>query len=48
HLHVHVVPRWGGDTNVMVTVAMTKILPVALDVSASRVRARWAQVESAR
>lgn len=41
HLHVHVVPRWGGDTNFMVTVATTKILPEALDVSASRIRARW-------
>ena len=48
HLHVHVVPRWGGDTNFMVTVAMTKILPEALDVTASRVRARWAQVEASR
>jgi hypothetical protein len=31
-----------------VTVAMTKILPEALDVTASRVRARWAQVEASR
>ena len=43
HLHVHVVPRWGGDTNFMVAVATTKILPEALDVTASRVRTRWAQ-----
>jgi len=40
HLHVHVVPRWGGDTNFMVTVANTKILPEALAVSAERLRAR--------
>lgn len=44
HLHVHVVPRWGGDTNFMVTVANTKILPEALSVSAERLRARMADV----
>ena len=44
HLHVHVVPRWGGDTNFMVTVANTKILPEALSVSAERLRARMAEV----
>ena len=27
HLHIHVVPRWGGDSNFMVAVATTKILP---------------------
>jgi len=38
HLHVHIVGRWGGDTNFMVTTANTKILPEALDVSADRIR----------
>jgi ATP adenylyltransferase len=47
HLHVHVVPRWGGDTNFMVTVANTKILPEALSVSADRLRRRMAQVVGA-
>ena len=41
HLHIHVVPRWGGDSNFMVAIASTKILPEALDVTAQRVRARW-------
>ena len=41
HLHVHIVARWSGDTNFMVTTANTKILPEALDVSASRIRSAW-------
>ena len=48
HLHVHVVPRWGGDTNFMVTVATTKILPEALDVTAARIRSRWKNVMAER
>lgn len=45
HLHVHIVGRWGGDTNFMVTTANTKILPEALDVSAERVRKAWGSLK---
>ena len=45
HLHIHVVPRWGGDSNFMVAVATTKILPEALDVTASRIRKRWKEFQ---
>lgn len=31
HVHVHVVPRWTGDTNYMTTVSETKVLPETLD-----------------
>lgn len=36
HLHVHVLPRWNGDTNFMTPVAETRVLPEALDQSRAR------------
>lgn len=41
HLHVHAVPRWLGDSNFMTAVAETRVLPEALDESASRLRKAW-------
>ncbi|MFN2588793.1 MAG: HIT domain-containing protein [Actinomycetota bacterium] len=38
HLHMHVVPRWGGDTNFMTTVAGTKVLPEMLADTAAKLR----------
>jgi ATP adenylyltransferase len=41
HLHVHVVPRWLGDTNFMTSVASVRVLPEPLPESWQRLHAAW-------
>ena len=43
HLHIHVVPRWGGDTNFMPVLAQTTVLPQALSEIAAKLRAALAK-----
>jgi ATP adenylyltransferase len=41
HLHLHVLPRWGGDTNFMTSVAETRVLPESLEVSFAKLRGAY-------
>jgi ATP adenylyltransferase len=41
HLHQHVVPRWGGDTNFMPVVARTKVLPQLLRETRDLLAEAW-------
>ena len=41
HLHLHVVPRWGGDMNFMPIVGQTRVLPQLLADSRDAIAAAW-------
>jgi ATP adenylyltransferase len=43
HLHLHIVPRWLGDTNFMPVLAGTTVVPQALRDLATQLRAALAQ-----
>jgi ATP adenylyltransferase len=43
HLHIHIVPRWNGDTNFMPVIANTTVLPQALSELAAKLRAELAK-----
>ena len=44
HLHQHVVPRWGGDTNFMPVVGHTKVLPQLLPQTRDLLASAWKEV----
>jgi ATP adenylyltransferase len=43
HLHIHIVPRWNGDTNFMPVIANTSVVPQALTDLANQLRRALAQ-----
>lgn len=45
HLHLHVVPRWNGDTNFMPVLADVKVLPDSLENTCRKLREAWPSSE---
>ena len=44
HYHVHIVPRWGGDSNFMTVTAQTRLVPEELDVTFDKLRPHFSEM----
>ena len=41
HVHMHVLPRWSGDTNFMTSIAGTRVMPETLQVAWQKLSKAW-------
>jgi ATP adenylyltransferase len=41
HIHLHILPRWAGDTNFMTTVADSRVIPESLETTYSKIRNKF-------
>ncbi len=41
HVHMHVLPRWSGDTNFMTSIAATRVMPETLQVAWQKLSKAW-------